>query len=100
VAWGRKTIREYGATGRWEFADAEIDHGTLIVTTPYYDKDSNRSSGPATGLCVMFTEYAKANGLDAIEIHASNYAPLIYAQAKATETWSHVYAEWACHSEG
>jgi hypothetical protein len=105
VAWGRRSIKQMHATGRWEFDNATIawpntDHAQLDVSTPYYDKDENRESGPASGLCLMFTEYAQAYRLTRVVIHASNSAPLVSVESRETETWSTITPAWTCHRAG
>lgn len=105
VAWGRKQIKEMAATSDLPFVGATIaapgtDTARLDVATPLYDKESNRGSGAAMGLCVVFTDYARSNHLSRVVIHASDSAPLISTESTDAETWSRVIPAWTCHAAG
>jgi hypothetical protein len=100
LAWGKKAIRDMGATGRWKIVGATVNDDVLNVETPLYDKASNRGPGPAIGICTVFIDYGKANRLQRIVVHASNYAALASAESTETEGWNSVQPAWACHPAG
>lgn len=103
VAWGQDMLDVYGAVGEWKFTDASVEDWamgtTLWVRTPYAFTEANQGAGPAMGLCVMFSDYADENDLDALVIDSVDGAWLIVASADGgTSSYGTDLADWACQA--